>query len=331
MRTSDQLKELYKLPLNWEKLSGSKILVAGASGLIGSALVKALVTNPKRTYKVWALGRDIGRLNSVFSEYIKYDLNLIEADLMHGLNSDVKFDYIIDCASNANPMSFSKYPVETILGNVLGVHTLLRYGVKTGLSRFLYISSGEIYGEGTQDYFVESDSGYVDCLSVRACYPCSKRSAENLCIAYGYEYGVDVVIARPCHIYGPGFLKTDDRAYAQFFTQAAKNKDIILKSSGLLNRSWCYIRDCVAALLYILINGEKNEAYNISDESMTIRDFATMIAKEAHVKITFEIPENVDSPIITKGILCAKKLKNLGWTPLDDIKANIKSTLEELR
>ena len=66
-------------------------------------------------------------------------------------------------------------------------------------------SSGEVYGEGDGRVFTEEYSGYVDCASPRSCYPSSKRAAETLCISYGVEYNVDVVIARPCHVYGPEF------------------------------------------------------------------------------------------------------------------------------
>lgn len=330
MRTTDQLLELSRLDLDWDLLDNTNILVAGASGLIGSALVKAVISNTNINCKVWALGRDLTKLQSSFKGFENHNLFLVEGDVTKALNINQKFDYIIDCASNANPKAFLEYPVETILGNILGVNNLIKIAKKNEGCRFLYVSSGEIYGEGDQESFFETDSGYIDCLHPRSCYPVSKRAAENLCIAYSREYNLDVVIARPCHIYGPGFLKTDDRAYADFFRNASRKENIILKSSGLIRRSWCYIRDCVSALLFILLKGSCGEAYNISDSPFTIRDFAMRISSIAGVNISIESEVASDSPMISKGVLDSSKLRDLGWCPLDSLDENIKSTLEEL-
>ncbi len=81
-------------------------------------------------------------------------------------------------------------------GQFNGVSHLMEYGLEHGMRRMVYVSSGEIYGEGDGSEFTEMSSGYVDCASVRACYPSSKRAAETLCMSYVEEYHADVVIAR---------------------------------------------------------------------------------------------------------------------------------------
>lgn len=331
MRTSNQLNSLWKLPLEWDILNGSNILVAGASGLIGSALVRALISNPQKGYKVYALGRNREKLQQIFKS-INDDkkLILIEGDVNEYLTCDIDFHYIIDCASNANPSEFREHPVETIRTNINGAYNLLKYGMNHNLKRFLYVSTGEVYGETTSNESSEGEYGYVDNLNPRSCYPISKRTAENLCVAYAQEYEIDVVIARPCHIYGPGFLDSDDRAYAQFFRRACKREDIVLNSPGLLKRSWCYVVDCVSALLYILFRGNKGQAYNISDVSLTIRDFAILIAHAADVDIKFDIDNTLPSPIISQGILDSSKIQELGWSVQNSIEDNIKSCLLEL-
>lgn len=324
-------KIIFSLPLPWHLLEKENILITGASGLIGSTLVKTLLSKPNCNYTIYAMSRDIKKLQQIFTDYSSPNLVLIEGDVTADLNLTEDFKYIIDCASNANPQLFHNYPVNTILGNIYGVNNLLGYGVKHGLSRFLYVSSGEVYGEGTKDSFTEKDSEYIDSLNPRGCYPISKRAAENLCIAYAKEYNVDIVIARPCHIYGPNFQKSDDRAYAQFLRNAVKGEDIILNSQGLLNRSWCYVDDCVLGLIYILLKGTPNEAYNISDSPMTIRRLAELIAELSGVNISFRIKEDKIHPIISKGILDSTKLKSLGWKPLENVYENISTTLNELR
>lgn len=331
--TTNDLRNIGVLPLPWEKLNGKNILILGATGLIGSALVTALLLKPDRDYEIYAAGRSIARLHKRFEEFLDNSLHFIEFDVTRPLKSDIQFHYIIDCASNANPAAFSRSPVEVILANILGVDNILHYGLSHNMERFLFVSSGEVYGEGDGRKFNEEYSGYVDTLNPRACYPISKRAAENLCVAYSNEYGVDVVIARPCHIFGPYFQESDDRAYAQFFRNAIDGDNIVLKSSGLIKRSWCYVADCVSALLYIMLKGENKRAYNIasSETEFTIRDFASAIAKTAGTEIVFDIPADTPKVIITQGILDSTLLKELGWKPVLHFYDQIKSTIEELR
>ena len=101
------------------------------------------------------------------------------------------------------------------------------------LKRFLYISTGEVYGEGDGRAFTEDYSGYVDCTKPRSCYPSSKRASETLCASYSSEYGLDVVIARPSHTYGPYFTESDNRVYAQFIRNGLKGGKVLAHSSVL--------------------------------------------------------------------------------------------------
>lgn len=331
--TTDDLRQIGSLDLPWEKLKGKNILVPGATGLIGSSLVTALILNPQKDYEVYAGGRNIERLKKRFVKIADKSLHLIEHDVANPIKMDIPFHFIIDCASNANPAAFTNNPVEVIQANIFGVDNMLRYGLTHNMERFLFVSTGEVYGEGDSRIFDEKFSGFVDILNPRACYPTSKRAAENLCIAYSNEYGIDVVIARPCHIFGPYFQATDDRAYSQFLRNAIAGEDIVLKSPGLIKRSWCYVADCVSALLYILLKGENGCAYNISspENELTIRDFASAIAKSAGSKIVFDIPENAPKAIITQGILDSTLLQHLGWRPTLTFTDQIKSTIEELK
>lgn len=134
--------------------------------------------------------------------------------MIEPLPLDFPLDYIIHGASNASPKRYATDPVGTMKSNLWGVSNLLELA-KEKKARLLYISSGEVYGEDDGIDFVETHSGYVNCLNPRACYPSSKRASETLCIAYKEQYGVNVVIARPCHIYGTD-IERDDRAFAQF-------------------------------------------------------------------------------------------------------------------
>ena len=282
MSYRNDIRSISKLNIPWDKLSGCNILVAGATGLIGECLVETLMLNPRRDYHVYASGRNEERAKLRFKEFVgNTNFHFIKYDVLKPLNSAIKFDYIIHAASNASPNFFVQKPVEVMKANLNGTINLIEYGILHGLKRFLYISSGEIYGEGDGRVFTEDYSGYVDCVSDRACYPSSKRAAETLCVAYKSQYGIDVCIARLSHVYGPHFTESDTRVYTQFIRNVLRDEDIAMKSLGEQSRSWCYVVDCISAILYILLKGKNGEAYNVADKksNVSIKELAEIIAE----------------------------------------------------
>lgn len=332
----DDLKAVSSLDLPWERLSGCNILITGATGLIGSCLVDALMLNPHKDYHVYASGRNEERAKQHFAEYISDDMfHFVQHDVISPLESDVDFHYIIHAASNASPNFFVKNPVEVMKSNINGINNLMEYGLRHDLQRLLFVSSGEIYGEGDGRVFTEDYSGYVDITSPRSCYPSSKRAAETLCVSYMAEYGVDVVIARPCHIYGPNFTESDNRVYAQFIRNVLRGEDIVMKSTGQQFRSWCYVVDCTSAILHILLKGERGQAYNIADttSNISIRELAETVANIAEKRVLLNIPDEVEAcgyNVVTKSVFSTDKLEALGWQPLTHIKEGIEKTIHFL-
>ena len=167
---------------------------------------------------------------------VEHDVNIIP-------KFDFPVDFIIHAASNAYPAAFNADPVGTIMSNILGTKNMLDYALNHSAKRFLFLSSGEVYGQGdlSVDAFDEKYSGYVDPTSPRSCYPNSKRCAETLCVSYTKQYGLDTVIARPSHTYGANFTELDNRANVQFVNRAIKGDDIVLLSAGNQLRSYTYI------------------------------------------------------------------------------------------
>ena len=329
------MAEIANLP--WEKLSGCNILVTGATGLIGSCLVDMLMNNPHRDYQVYALGRNAKRAAERFLKYQDNNtFHFIQGDVSRPMECDVPFHYIIHAASNGSPNFFVNNPVEVMKSNLLGVANLMEYGLNHGMKRFLYVSTGEVYGQNEAELLDESSYGYVDILNTRSCYPSSKRAAETLAMCYAGEYGADVVVARPCHTYGPHFTESDNRVYAQFIRNVMNGEDIVLKSAGTQYRSWCYVEDCVSALLYILLKGESSQAYNIADKNsvVTIRELAEMIARIAGRKVVMQVAsegEKKEFTPIKHAVFDTSKLESLGWQVSGTMEEKFKQTLEELK
>ena len=185
---------------------------------------------------VGADGRNRQRLDARFSVFPQVIRK--EVDVTQPLPEMGEFDIIINAAAPADPASFAMQPVQVMLANIMGTHHVLQYAVKHGRPVVLQISSGEVYGSFLGERIVtENDQGIVPILSPRSCYPMGKRAAETLCSSYIAQYGMDVRIARPSHVFGPGFTDSDSRVSADFFRLALRGQDIVLKSDGIQRRT----------------------------------------------------------------------------------------------
>lgn len=326
--------------VNVNKLKNSSVVVTGATGLIGSYIVETLIKlNELRNMniKIYAVGRSIERLTARFGYMRTNNLHLIENDV----NSDSELelnaaDYIVHAASNANPKMFHDDPVGTILGNTIGTKKLLDWANKHNVTKFLYVSSGEVYGQLDRSYvpFAEHESGYMDQMQIRSCYPIAKRVAENLCVSFSEQYGLDTVIVRPSHIFGPTYTEKDDRVSAVFFRDVLNGQNITLKSEGKQFRSYCYVSDCVSSILSVLTSGRSENAYNCTNTSnaITLADFARTIAEHAGQKLIFNKKKqtNLDTPIDI-AVLDDTKTRELGWKPQFSVGTGVDHVLKVLR
>lgn len=339
----DDVRNVAALQLPWNKLQNKNLMLSGSTGMIGSFLVDVIM---EKNYTdgldctVYALGRNEKKAKARFCKYVNnlhfifipYDVKLpfVRDDIQ-------KVDYILHLASNTHPMQYSTDPIGTITTNIIGLQNLLEFAVAHNATRFVFASSNEIYGEnrGDVEFFDENYCGYIDCNSMRAGYPESKRCGEALCQAYKAQKGLDVVIPRFTRSYGPTMLMTDTKAISQFIKKGIAGEDIILKSAGTQFYSYTYVADAVGGLLTILLKGESGEAYNIAEENCDImlKDLAAIIACINGKKVVFEIPDAVEAAgysKATKARLDGYKLKKLGWKPRYDIKNGLERTVRTL-
>lgn len=326
--------------INAEALKGKSVLITGATGTVGSYIADTLLwMNQVRQYgiRVILAGRNLEKLRNAFDFWNDSLLKYVQYDLSAQINFSEPADYIIHAAGNSHPKAFNSDPVGTIVNSVDSTKRLLDYGLINGTKRLLYVSSGEVYGQGDicLESFREDDIGRLDLASPRSCYPESKRAAENLCASYYSQYGLETVSVRLCHTYGPVYTEADSRAQVQFIRNALAHQNIELKSSGTQLRSYNYIADAAAGILTVLLNGTAGEAYNIAnpDVKITIAGLAQIIAENENLKVSYLQPNAVDianrSPI-AKQVLNTEKLEKLGWRGVYSAETGISHTLRIL-
>jgi len=324
------------------QLTGKRVMVTGSTGLICSALVE-LLARWNDTYEekidIIATGRTEVGVRARFASLLDrpwFDVAVYDA-LSGKLQEDIYCDYIIHGAGNASPSKIISEPVETMLGNILGTCHLLDYAREHQIKRLLYISSSEVYGRSeSNEPFKITDYGYVDLLQPRSSYAVGKRATETLCVSYGVEWGVDTVIVRPGHIYGPTARESDNRVASVWAWAAAKGDDIVMKSDGAQIRSYCYVLDCVSAILKALLRGKSMSAYNVSNaESVfSIRKLAELLTEAGDTNLCCEVAsasEKQGFNPMQNSSLDAAELESLGWKGIFDARLGISHTVRILR
>jgi nucleoside-diphosphate-sugar epimerase len=247
-------------------------------------------------------------------------------------------DYVFHAASNTHPVAYATDPVGTITTNIIGTGNLLRFAAEHGARRMLFASSVEVYGENRGDVqtFTEDYCGYLNCNTLRAGYPESKRCGEALCQAYIKQCGLDVVIPRLARTYGPTMLMSDTKALSQFLKKGIAGEDIVLKSQGTQLFSYTYVADAVSAVLYCLLLGKCGEAYNIADSASDIRlrDLAAIIAEATGRKVVFDLPDETERAgysTATVAVMESEKIRALGWNAQYTIRAGLERTIRILK
>lgn len=308
-------------------LSGKSVMITGAAGLICSAIVDVFFEynkmHPDQAVSIIAAGRWLEEMKARFHErvssshfrFVPYDAAKVD----NHLPDDLKPDYIIHAASNAAPSAIMHEPVETMMSNVAGAYWMLNLARSHGTKRMLYVSSSEVYGRKEKEgAFQENEYGFIDLLNPRNSYSVGKRAAENLCASFAFEYGVESVIVRPGHIYGPTASQLDNRVSSAFAWAAAKGDDIVLKSDGMQLRSYCHCLDCASAIVKVLLTGENGHAYNISnpDSIITIKEMAREYARAGGVQVVKQTAlaseQRAFNPM-NNSSLDSSSLQELGW------------------
>lgn len=316
-RIAQELKEL--------KLKNKFFFITGATGLVGSVLVKALAfANDHYDLKnrIVAQVRNPQKAEKVFDGYA--GITYCVGDVRDTISYPGNVDYIIHAASETKSKNMIEFPVETLWTALSGAKNLLDFACEKKIEKMVFLSSMEAFGtvDGNQRT-PEEKLGYIDLRKVRSCYPESKRMIENMCVCYSSEYGVPVTIARLAQTFGAGVPSTDTRVFAQFAHSVIGNTDIVLHTTGESCGNYVYTADAATAIFRLLRNGAVGECYTVANEdsSMKIKEMAELVANRiagGKIHVIIDIPEGMQFGYAAdvKLRLDSSKIQKLGWNPV---------------
>ncbi len=334
----------YNLEENMETFEGKKILVTGATGLIGSHIVELLLQAPRTS--VIALSHSKEKLQQCFQQYLNNNrLTLMAQDVSKKIKANNhKIDYIFHAAGPISGNIVKNYPLRVIMPNVLGminccdllVEQEKHYGHN---GRIVVFSSETVYGhnESANHSVIEDETDLTDKLSAaNSAYSQSKRMAEVLAQSYLKEKGIDVVIVRLGYVYGHTKF-VPNTAFYEFINKAINGENIVFNNTKFLKRDNIYVTDAVNGIFTVCLTGLNGQAYNVSsnaegDNYASIAEMAQIIADVVNkdclatnnaVKVIQKDGLNItNEPGI---MLNNNKLKALGW----NIKVNLHEGIEE--
>jgi len=304
-------------------LSGKKVFITGASGLLGANLIEKLLAQNSKISQVYALVREKERS---FDRLEKLNVEIIKGDITEDkwAKNISDMDIIYHLAAKINVPSAIENPLETYKINVNGTINLLEAIKKyNDNAKLVYCSSANVYGQPKYLPINENHS-----LFPLEPYGASKAAAEMICSAYHNAYNINYVCIRPFYIYGPGQENT--QFVPRIILNILNNKPVIKGKKDVV-RDFVYVKDVSNALIIAAEKGKNGEIYNIASGKQTkINDAIDEIIKifgDKKVKIEFQDlrPGSIEISNISVDITKAKE--ELGWQPEYSLQKGLEETV----
>lgn len=333
----EDIQSVAQALLPWEQYKDQRILVTGASGMIPMYIVGVLLAANdlhQLGIKVTGLVRNRRKAElRLGSALARTDFSLNTGDVSDITQFDTKYATIFHGASPARPALHNQSPVTTLKANVLGTINLLDAQVASGGGSFVLLSSSEVYGAvpGT-DLISEDAAGGLAHYAPRAAYSEGKRLAETALAAYQAEFGIDPLVLRFGHIYGPGMALDDGRVQADFLADVVAGRNVRMMSAGAATRTYTYVADAALGAFYAHLCGDA-QVYNVADPkgNVSIRHLAEVFAAarpKKSIELEFSNPDDSRSfsPVPSLG-LDSTRLSTLGWGPSTALVTGVDRTI----
>jgi dTDP-glucose 4,6-dehydratase len=295
-----------------------RILITGGAGFIGCNFIRMLLQEEEgiSITNVDALTY-AGNLASLVDVEKDERYTFVKADITDCVGIDrvfsSGFDIVINFAAESHVDRSILDAGAFVRTNVLGTQVLLEASKRTGVKRFVQVSTDEVYGSlGPDDPdFVESTP-----LAPNSPYSASKAGADLLVRSYFHTFGMDVVITRCSNNYGP--YQFPEKFIPLFITNALDDKKLPLYGDGRNVRDWIHVEDHCRAIWRVATKGRSGEVYNIgsSNEWANIdiaRKLLEILDKpESLIKLVKDRPGHDRRYAIDS----SKAWRELGWKPM---------------
>lgn len=305
-------------------LDKKKILITGASGLIGFNLCRELSRN--KSARIFVNYRN--QLEAPFRKSLTLDrLTHLIGDVndLSFLSSLPKFDSIIHLSGYGQPKKFLENPNSTLSMNSFVTDFLLNKKLEVGGS-FVFMSSSEVYANGT--WPSEESKILVDLDNVRNPYILGKLAGESI-VNIARANGVNAKSIRICLAYGPGFKRNDNRVINELIMKGCDKSEINLIDDGSAIRKYIYIEDAVQMIIKICDRGSKG-LYNVGGrDELSILDLAREISLQTNAKLSASEKKNAlpGSPAFA-GVVISRYESEFGSVNLTSMPKGVKACID---
>jgi nucleoside-diphosphate-sugar epimerase len=163
-----------------------------------------------------------------------------------------------------------------------GTRAALAHAFRAGSQRFLFLSSGAVYGSSVRAGQPDGPAASCGSFIPRDFYATAKRAAESCCAVFAADTSLNVGVARLFTCIGPGYRAHTHLAHVSLLEDAVANRPITLRGDGSAVRSYLYGSDMAVWLLRLLVSGRAGEAVDVGGDSpLSLRELALLVARLA--------------------------------------------------
>lgn len=302
-----------------------KLLVTGGAGFIGSNFVKQMLNTTSHevvTLDALTYSGTKENLEPVLGldrhRFVEGDIR--DTELVDQLASEV--DATVNFAAESHVDRSIEGSEPFVSTNMQGTQVLLDAALENDHSRFIQISTDEVYGEVLDGAFSESNP-----LRPRNPYAATKAGADHLVQSYYTTHGLPVMITRSSNNFGPH--QHTEKLIPKFITRASEGQNLPVYGDGRHIREWTYVDDNCRAIRTVLEKGEPGEVYNIgSGHELSTLEVTERILEELNKpRDLIEFVEDRPGHDRRYSLDC-EKIRNLGWSPKTSFDEGMRKTVE---
>jgi len=295
--------------------SDSKILVAGANGMVGSAIVRNLESK--------------GYTNII--KGTRNDVDFTNQDETERYFFSEEPEYVFLAAAKVGGILGNKnHKAEMIYDNLMIQSNIIDCSYRFGVEKLLFLGSSCIYPKFAEVPIVESSLLSGPLEPTNDSYAIAKIAGIKMCESYREQYGFNAISVMPCNLYGinDSFNLETCHVLPALIRKLYEGGEVTLWGDGSPRREFLHADDLAEACYVCMKKYEGSSHINVGvGEDITIKELAEMIAKV--VGFTGEIKWNSDVPNGTlRKVLNIDKIKELGWEPKITLEQGLKKTYE---